>query len=179
MSCVSDIQLFTANVVLSSLILSTLKLEAEHSSERSVLTRSAWCLKSYIGTLHQNRPEDRNVGDWKETDVVLSCCGVHHGSLCMSICLHIWYAGFHCRTASYTTRDEESFPEDKAGKVSSWVLNFRIVIFVSIQAKCWLSNQNRQGITRSKSLSMYHFQSFSHVTTNIWPNQLKEHGIIT
>jgi hypothetical protein len=56
--------LFTVNGVPSSQILSTLKMEAICSSEKSVLTRSAWrhlhnhChenLKSYINTIWQTK----------------------------------------------------------------------------------------------------------------------------
>jgi hypothetical protein len=47
--------LVTANFVTSSLILSTLKMEAMHSSETSVLPRATWLHISEDGILHVSR----------------------------------------------------------------------------------------------------------------------------
>jgi hypothetical protein len=56
-------------------------------------------------------------------------------------------------------------PEGKAAGVRSWVLYFRLVIFLSIQAKFWITISSRQRNPCPKSLPIHHLLYFSHVTT--------------
>jgi hypothetical protein len=74
--------LVTANVVLSSLILVTLMMEALGSSKTSVLTTAIWRNISEDGILHSHRRETLKFYVLKLVSVERTLNSYHHYSFC-------------------------------------------------------------------------------------------------